>query len=161
MRIRTAVPADLAAVTAVEAACFPPAEAASEADFAARLSAYPNHFWLLEEEDGTLVSFVDGMVTDEPYLRDEMYEDASLHREDGAWQMIFGVNTLPAYRRRGCAGQLLRRAIADARAQGRRGCVLTCKEALVHYYETFGFVSEGRSQSTHGGAVWYDMRLTF
>ena len=90
-----------------------------------------------------------------------MYEDASLHREDGAWQMIFGVNTLPAYRRRGCAGQLLRRAIADARAQGRRGCVLTCKEALVHYYETFGFVSEGRSQSTHGGAVWYDMRLTF
>ena len=160
MRIRTAVPADLAAVTAVEAACFPPAEAASEADFAARLSAYPNHFWLLEEEDGTLVSFVDGMVTDEPYLRDEMYEDASLHREDGAWQMIFGVNTLPAYRRRGCAGQPLRRAIADARAQGRRGCVLTCKEALVHYYETFGFVSEGRSQSTHGGAVWYDMRLT-
>ena len=161
MRIRTAVPADLAAVTAVEAACFPPAEAATEADFAARLSAYPNHFWLLEDEDGTLVSFVDGMVTDEPCLRDEMYEDASLHREDGAWQMIFGVNTLPAYRRRGCAGQLLRRAIADARAQGRRGCVLTCKEALVHYYETFGFVSEGRSQSTHGGAVWYDMRLTF
>ena len=161
MRIRTAVPADLAAVTAVEAACFPPAEAATEADFAARLSAYPNHFWLLEDEDGTLVSFVDGMVTDEPYLRDEMYEDASLHREDGAWQMIFGVNTLPAYRRQGCAGQLLRRAIADARAQGRRGCVLTCKETLVHYYETFGFVSEGRSQSTHGGAVWYDMRLTF
>ena len=161
MRIRTAVPADLAAVTAVEAACFPPAEAATEADFAARLSAYPNHFWLLEEEDGTLVSFVDGMVTDEPYLRDEMYEDTSLHDERGAWQMIFGVNTLPAYRRQGCAGQLLRRAIDDARAQGRKGCVLTCKEALVHYYETFGFVSEGRSQSTHGGAVWYDMRLTF
>ena len=161
MRIRTAVPADLAAVTAVEAACFPPAEAATEADFAARLSAYPNHFWLLEDEDGTLVSFVDGMVTDEPYLRDEMYEDASLHDERGAWQMIFGVNTLPAYRRQGCAGRLLRRAIADARAQGRKGCVLTCKEALVHYYETFGFVSEGRSQSTHGGAVWYDMRLTF
>ena len=60
MRIRTAVPADLAAVTAVEAACFPPAEAATEADFSARLSAYPNHFWLLEDEDGTLVSFVDG-----------------------------------------------------------------------------------------------------
>ena len=161
MRIRTTVPADLAAVTAVEAACFPPAEAATEADFAARLAAYPDHFWLLEDEDGTLVSFVDGMVTDEPHLRDEMYENAALHDERGAWQMIFGVNTLPAYRRRGCAGQLLRRAVDDARAQGRKGCVLTCKEALVHYYETFGFVSEGRSQSTHGGAVWYDMRLTF
>ena len=161
MRIRTAALEDLAAVTAVEAACFPAAEAATEADFAQRLAAYPNHFWLLEEDDGTLVSFVDGMVTDEPILRDEMYENAALHNEDGAWQMIFGVNTLPAYRRRGCAGQLLRRAIDDARTQGRRGCVLTCKDALVHYYETFGFVNEGVSQSTHGGAVWYDMRLTF
>ena len=161
MQIRTATPADLAAVTAVEAACFPPAEAAGEADFAARLNAYPQHFWLLEADDGTLVSLVDGMVSDEPTLRDEMYENAALHNEHGAWQMIFGVNTLPWYRRRGYAGQLLRRAIEDARSQGRKGCVLTCKEALVHYYETFGFVSEGRSQSTHGGAVWYDMRLTF
>ena len=161
MRIRTATLEDLAAVTAVEAACFPAAEAATEADFAQRLAAYPNHFWLLEEDDGTLVSFVDGMVTDEPTLRDEMYENAALHNEDGAWQMIFGVNTLPAYRRRGCAGQLLRRAIDDARTQGRRGCVLTCKEALVHYSESFGFRNEGVSGSTHGGAVWYDMRLTF
>lgn len=161
MRIRTATLEDLTAVTAVEAACFPAAEAATEADFAERLAAYPNHFWLLEEDNGTLVSFVDGMVTDEPILRDEMYENAGLHNEDGAWQMIFGVNTLPSYRRQGCAGQLLRRAIDDARAQGRRGCVLTCKEALVHYYEGFGFQNEGVSDSTHGGAVWYDMRLTF
>ena len=161
MRIRTAAPTDLAAITAVEAACFPPAEAATETEFAARLAAYPDHFWLLEDDGGRLISFVDGMVSDEPTLRDEMYENAALHNESGAWQMIFGVNTLPQYRRQGCAGQLLRRVIADARAQGRRGCVLTCKEALVHYYAVFGFVSEGLSQSTHGGAVWYDMRLTF
>lgn len=125
------------------------------------LAYYADHFWLLEEDDGTLVSFVDGMTTDEPTLRDEMYENAALHDEDGTWQMIFGVNTLPAYRRRGCAGAVLERVIADARAQGRRGCVLTCKDKLVHYYEKFGFVNEGVSQSTHGGVVWYDMRLTF
>ena len=93
MRIRTAVMEDLAAVTAVEAACFPAAEAATERDFAQRLAVYPNHFWLLEEDNGTLVSFINGMVTDEPILRDEMYENAALHREDGAWQctpIIFG-----------------------------------------------------------------------
>ena len=161
MEIRTAVMADLAAVTAVEAACFPAAEAATERDFAQRLAVYPNHFWLLEEDDGTLVSFINGMVTDEPTLRDEMYENAALHREDGAWQMIFGVNTLPAYRKRGLAGQVLERVIADARAQGRKGCVLTCKEKLLHYYGKLGFVNEGVSQSTHGGVVWYEMRLTF
>ena len=160
MTIRTATAADLRAVTELEAACFPAAEAATEADFAQRLAAYPHHFWLLEK-NGRLISFIDGLVTDEPILRDEMYENAALHNEQGAWQMIFGVNTLPAYRRQGCAGRLMEQVIADARAQGRKGCVLTCKAALVHYYEKFGYVSEDRSDSTHGGAEWYDMRLTF
>ena len=161
MHIRTATMADLAAVTAVEAACFPAAEAATEKDFADRLAVYPDHFWLLEEDDGTLVSFVNGLVTDEPILRDEMYADASFHNEQGAWQMIFGVNTLPAYRKRGLAGRVLERVIADAKAQGRKGCVLTCKDKLIHYYEKFGFRNEGVSESVHGGVVWYDMRLTF
>ena len=161
MHIRTAAMADLAAVTAVEAACFPAAEAATEKDFAGRLAVYPDHFWLLEKDDGTLVSFVNGLVTDEPILRDEMYADASFHNEGGAWQMIFGVNTLPAYRKRGLAGQVLERVIADAKAQGRKGCVLTCKDKLIHYYEKFGFQNEGVSESVHGGVVWYDMRLTF
>ena len=161
MRIRTADSKDLAAVTAVEAACFPAAEAATEADFAQRLAVYPNHFWLLEEDDGTLVGFVNGLVTDEAHLRDEMYADASFHNENGAWQMIFGVNTLPEYRRRGLAEQVLRRVISDATAQGRKGCVLTCKEKLLHYYGQLGFENEGISQSTHGGVVWYEMRLRF
>ena len=161
MHIRTAVLADLPAVTAVEAACFPAAEAATEADFAKRLAVYPNHFWLMEDDNGSLVSFVNGLVTDEPHLRDEMYADAELHNESGAWQMIFGVNTLPAYRRRGMAEQVLRQVITDAKAQGRKGCVLTCKDKLLHYYGKLGFVNEGVSQSTHGGVVWYEMRLTF
>lgn len=161
MHIRTATMADLAAVTAVEAACFPAAEAATEADFAARLAVYPHHFWLLEDETGALVSFINGLVTDEPTLRDEMYADASLHDEGGAWQTVFGVNTLPQYRRQGCAARVMERVIADARAQGRKGCILTCKDRLIHYYETFGYRNEGVSRSVHGGAVWYDMRLTF
>jgi ribosomal protein S18 acetylase RimI-like enzyme len=161
MRIRTAVMADLTAVTAVEAACFPEAEAAKEQDFFERLKVYPNHFWLLEDDGGNLISFVNGLVTDEPSLRDEMYSDASFHNEQGAWQMIFGLNTLPEYRRKGFAGQVLQKVIADAREQGRNGCVLTCKEALLHYYAAFGFVNEGVSESVHGGVVWYEMRLTF
>ena len=160
MTVRYALPSDLAALAAVEAACFPAAEAATEKDIKNRLDYYANHFWLLFDGD-TLVSFVDGFVTDEADLTDEMYENAVLHNENGAWQMIFGVNTLPAYRRQGCAAQLLERAIQDARAQGRKGLVLTCKDALIHYYEKFGFVNEGISASVHGNVVWYQMRLTF
>lgn len=160
MEIRTATLADLDAVAAVEAACFPPAEAASREEFAQRLAHYSDHFWLMFD-GARLVSFVDGFVTDEADLTDEMYERAALHQPDGAWQMIFGVNTIPTYRKQGCAGALLRRAIADARAQGRKGLVLTCKEQLVRYYAAFGFVNEGLSNSTHGAAVWYQMRLRF
>ena len=160
MLIRTATIEDLDAVTAVEAECFPPAEAATRSDFEQRLAHYSNHFWLMFDED-KLIAFVDGMVTDTADLTDDMYEDASLHKEDGAWQMIFGVNTIPEYRRHGCAGALIQRAISDARAQGRKGLVLTCKDKLIHYYAKFGFVNEGVSASVHGNVTWYQMRLSF
>lgn len=160
MNIRTATIEDLQAITAVEAICFPSEEAASESDFKKRLSMYPNHFWLLED-DGKLVGFVNGMVTNESKLSDEMFEDANLHNENGQWQMIFGVNTIPEYRRQGCAEKIINKVIEDTKAQGRKGLVLTCKEKLLHYYAKFGFKNEGISESTHGGAVWYDMRLTF
>ena len=158
MLIRTATIEDLDEITDIEAECFPAAEAADREAFQQRLQYYGNHFWLLYEEQ-KLIAFVDGFVTDEPDLTDEMYENAALHDENGAWQMIFGVNTLPAYRRNGYAGKLLKRAIADAKEQGRRGVVLTCKEKLLHYYAKFGFEKEGISQSVHGNVVWYQMRL--
>ena len=160
MEIRTAAIEDLDAVTAVEAECFPAAEAADRAEFEERLRHYGSHFWLMFDQN-RLIGFVDGMVTDRADLTDDLYAQAALHNEQGAWQMIFGVNTLPDYRRQGVAAALLNRAIADAKAQGRKGLVLTCKDKLVHYYAKFGFVSEGISSSTHGGVVWYQMRLTF
>ena len=161
MNIRTATLNDLDAVTAVEAACFPAAEAASKEEFAERLRYYGNHFWLMLDGE-KLIGFVDGMVTDQTDLTDDLYEQAHAHNEQGGWQMIFGVNTLPEYRQHGYAGELLRRTIDDARKQGRKGLVLTCKERLIHYYARFGFVDEGVSEkSTHGNVVWHQMRLTF
>ena len=161
MKITYAKEKDIAAIAAAEAACFPPAEAATEQEFVERIKYYGNHFWLLYDAD-KLMAFVDGFVTDEPDLTDEMYENACMHNENGAWQMIFGVNTLPEYRKRGYAGELIRRAIADARQQGRNGLVLTCKDRLLAYYAKFGFVDEGVSEkSTHGNVQWHQMRLTF
>ena len=161
MVIRTASIEDVEKIATVEAACFSKAEAATKEQFAERVASYGNHFWLMFEGE-KLIAFVDGFVTDEKDLRDEMYENAGLHNENGAWQMIFGVNTLPEYRRRGLAGQLLEQAISDAKKQGRKGLVLTCKDALLPYYAKFGFVNEGVSDySIHGNVVWNQMRLTF
>ncbi|MCI5721816.1 MAG: GNAT family N-acetyltransferase [Firmicutes bacterium] len=160
MIIRTATMQDLDAVSAVEAECFPPAEAATREDFEHRLAHYADHFWLMFDED-KLIAFVDGFVTDEPDLADEMFEKAEMHNEQGKWQMISGVNTIPSYRKHGYAGQLIERAIEDARKQNRVGLVLTCKDKLVHYYAKFGFVNEGYTGSNHGGVKWNQMRLTF
>ena len=161
MNIRTATLNDLDAVTAVEAACFPAAEAASKEEFAERLRYYGNHFWLMLDGE-KLIGFVDGMVTGQTDLTDDLYEQAHAHNEQGGWQMIFGVNTIPACRKRGYAEQLIRAAIADAEKQGRKGLVLTCKPHLVHYYAKFGFADEEiTDKSTHGNAVWHQMRLTF
>lgn len=160
MNIRNATTNDLQKIVNVESICFPETEAASENTLKNRLMVYPNHFWLLEDEE-TLVGFVNGMVTNESILNDEMFKNANLHDENSDWQMIFGVTTIPEYRKQGCAEKLLNKVIHDAKTQGRKGLVLTCKEQLLHYYEKFGFVNEGMSESTHGGVVWYNMRLLF
>lgn len=161
MTVRYAEMTDLDAIAAVEAECFPAAEAATKDDFIERIRYYGDHFWLMFDED-KLIAFADGFVADEADLTDEMYANASMHNEDGAWQMIFGVNTLPEYRRHGYAGELIRCAIDDAKRQGRRGLVLTCKEHLVSYYAKFGFADEGITEkSTHGNAEWHQMRLSF
>ena len=161
MEIRHATKHDISAISEVEAKCFPPSEAASEKAFTERIENYGNHFWLMYEND-KLIAFVDGFVTDESDLTDEMFADDAMHNENGALQMIFGVNTLPEYRNNGYASELLRRAVDEAKEQGRKGVVLTCKDKLLPFYARLGFVDEGvTDKSTHGNAVWHQMRIIF
>ena len=161
MTIRHAAMDDLEAVTELEAKCFPAAEAAGRAAFFDRLASFPDHFWLLYEGE-KLVSMINGMATDEEHLTDAMYEHADMHSVDGAWQMIFGVATDPAEQGKGYAAALMRRVIADTKSRGKKGLVLTCKEALIPYYSRFGFEDEGISdKSTHGDVAWHQLRLRF
>lgn len=164
MFIRNATIDDIDKVVVVESECFPVTEAATKEEFAERIKHYGNHFWLMFDNDKEekLIAFVDGFVTNEADLTDEMYEKADMHNENGEWQMIFGVNTIPEYRKKGYAGELIKRAIDDAKEQGRKGLVLTCKQGLVAYYEKFGFVDEGvTDKSVHGNVIWHQMRFTF
>ena len=151
---------DAEILSEVESTCFPANEAATREEIQERLDVYANHFLLLFEND-KLVSFIDGFVTNQKDLTDKMYSHASMHDEKGDWQMIFGLNTLPAYQKQGYAAKVLRAMIDLAKQEQRKGLVLTCKEQLIPYYSKFGFHNEGISQSVHGGVTWYQMRLEF
>ena len=63
MIIRTASLEDLDAMTKIEQVCFPAAEAADRASFCERLTYYPNHFWLLTDQE-KIVGFVNEGVSE-------------------------------------------------------------------------------------------------
>ena len=160
VNIRKAELQDLAALKIIEDTCFPEAEAATLESLSERLHLFPESF-LVAEAEGVLVGFVNGAVIDEPIIRDAHYHDAALHNPDGAYQSVFGLDVVPAFRRKGIAEKLLTALIEAARQAGRKGLTLCCKEEKIPYYEKFGLVNSGRSSSTHGNAVWYDMILHF
>ena len=75
--------------------------------------------------------------------------------------MIFGVNTLPEYRKQGLAGQRCSAGPSPMQRLRAAGWCSPARTGSCTITLTFGFVSEGVSGSTHGGVVWYQMRLTF
>lgn len=160
MEIRKANKDELEEIIKIETICFPPEEAASQEDMYKRFEIFHENF-IVAINEGRVVGFINGCVTDKPELPDELYHDTSLHRPDGAYQTVFGLDVLPEYRRRGIAAQLLNYFIKTAKERGKEGMVLTCKDYLVEYYQKFGFEHRGVSDSSHGGSTWNDMLLKF
>ncbi|HMM20720.1 MAG TPA: GNAT family N-acetyltransferase [Selenomonadales bacterium] len=156
--IREVRPGDLDRVAEIEAACFPAAEAAPREAIRQRIAAFPESF-LVAETDGKMIGFINGCVTDSPVIYDELFHDTGLHLPAGENQTVFGLDVIPEYRRQGIAARLMNQFIQNARAGGRKRVLLTCKDRLVPYYEAFGYVNNGLSGSTHGGAQWFDMTL--
>lgn len=160
LKIRTVTIEDLEAVTAVEASCFPAAEAATRTAFEQRIKVFLGNFFVAEI-DGKIIGFINGGVSNETTIDDKLYQDAGLHVPDGDYQTVFGLDVIPDYRNQGIAAQLMNHLIAVSRSAGRKGVILTCKEALIHYYTKFGFKNSGESKSVYGGSSWYDMIIRF
>lgn len=156
MNIRKVMPGDLDRLADLENLCFPPAEAATREAFAYRIAAFPESFYVAVEND-EIVGIVNGCVTNSLVISDELFEPDGGHDPNGKNQAIFGLLVDPRYQRRGIAAALMKHFMETSRQAGREKMILTCKEHLIKYYESFGYVSHGISGSTHGGAVWYDM----
>lgn len=158
MLIRLAQPKDIDEIMKIEMLCFPIEEAASKEAMIQRFSKFMENF-VVAEEDGKVIGFINGCCYHELSLPDELYHNTALHDKDGEFQTVFGLAVLPPNRKNGVAKQLIEFFIDLAKKRGKKGIVLTCKDYLVHYYEKFGFIHQGRSNSSHGGAKWNDMHL--
>lgn len=158
--IRLASYDDLTSIEHIEKVCFPQAEAATQTEFEQRFRSFGNCF-LVALVNEQVVGFVNGCTTNQPLLPDELYHDASLHYPDGHYQTVFGLDVLPEYQHNKIGAKLMNAFIALAKQRNKKGMVLTCKDHLVPYYESFGFIHQGVSSSSHGGAKWNDMLLEF
>lgn len=156
--IRPAGTADLDAVAAIEEACFPAAEAATRESLKERLAAF-RHSFLIAEKDGIPVGFINGCVTAQRILTDDLYESTVHHDDTAANVMVFGLDVIPKEQHHGIAAQLMQAYIALAKEWHKALITLTCKKRLIPFYEQFGYVCEGKSTSIHGGAVWYNMTM--
>ena len=158
--IRQATQADVTRISEIEQLCFPESEAASLASFKARFAVFPECFFVLEI-DGVIVGHINGCIYHSPDLPDELYSNPSMHCPDGKYQTVFGLAVDPEYQRNGYASLLTKHLIDVSKQKEHLGMVLTCKDKLIPLYQSLGFVCQGASASSHGGASWNDMLLTF
>lgn len=156
--IRQAQLNDLDSSYAIEIACFPADEAASKDNMRTRLTSFPQGY-IVAELDNILVGHINSGATDKDDISDEALKAMIGHDADGENLVVFSVAVHPDYQRQGIASALMRAYIRLAKQMNKSTVLLLCKENLVNFYSNLGFESRGRSASTHGGAVWYEMCL--
>ena len=118
IRIRQARPEDLPSIAALEAACFPAAEAADSAAFEQRIKTFPESYFVAEVE-GQIVGMINGCVTNDETISDVLFEDSSRHNPGGRYQSIFGLDVLPDWQHKGIATILMTYLIHKAMDSGR------------------------------------------
>lgn len=158
LNIRNATIDDVEIIANIEATCFPASEAASKSSIIDRVTTYAQGFYLAEL-DGKIIGFINGALTNDTHIEDSFFESMSNHDNTGKNFVIFGLDVLPDFQNKGYARILMNHLIKECKSQGLSKVILTCKEHLIKYYASFGYINEGVSSSVHGGAKWYDMYL--
>lgn len=145
-------------IAQIEQICFPPNEACSIYHMKKRVEAARELFLVaVDRETGIIAGVLNGLATDEEHFRDEFFTDASLHRPEGKYVMLLGLDVRPEYRGQGIARELMRCYIEREGKKGRKALILTCLSSKVEMYKKMGFEDLGKADSTWGGETWHEM----
>ena len=88
-----------------------------------------------------------------------MFEKTEASLPTDRFQIIVSLAVDSEYQGLGIATSLLDLMKEAAAEESRQGISLTCVENLIPYYERYGFVSKGISDSQLAGETWYNMVL--
>ena len=140
----------------LESSSYPPDEAATAEKIEYRLK-YANPFFLVCENDGQLVGFINGTLTKEESLT---HHSMSHHDSDGSLLCIHSVVVEHSRRKQGIGSKMLRSYIDHVKKIPSVNTIeLLCKQNLQRFYENAGFTCLGPSPVEHGAEVWLSMRL--
>ncbi|SFB45080.1 Ribosomal protein S18 acetylase RimI [Cohnella sp. OV330] len=156
IKLRNVRASDLEQLVRIENEGFSQAEAASKEAFAERIRLIPDTF-IVAEREGQILGYINGPIIGQPYITDDLFKEIKTNPKNGGYQSVLGLAVSKEARGQGIAKLLLKKWEELAQVNEREGITLTCKEDLVAFYEKQGFVNRGRSESQHGGVVWYDL----
>ena len=151
---------DLSEILEIENEGFTPKEAATEKALIDRIQNIKDTF-IIAESNGEIAGYVNGPVIENMYITDDLFETIEPNLTTGGYIAILGLVVAKDHRNQGLAGQLLKQLESTAKDNHREGITLTCKAALIPFYEKHGYTNHGISTSEHGGVQWFNLIKQF
>ncbi|CAB3706821.1 MAG: GNAT family N-acetyltransferase [Achromobacter sp.] len=159
LTFRAPTPADADRCFEIESTAYEGDEAATHAKIATRIARYPQGFLLLEE-DGVIVGFINSGCAREVVMADEAFKELVGHDPAAPNVVIMSVVVDPAHQGKGYATRLMDTFVEQTRGLGKQTIHLMCKERHVALYRKLGYQYVRPSPSDHGGMAWHEMVMT-
>ncbi len=139
----------------VESACYT-SDGASREKIANRIRLFPEGFFTAKFE-GKIIGIINSASTNMDDISDEELKDMVGHDKNGRNIVVFSLAVLPEFQGKGVSKLLMSRFIEASKTLKKKKILLICKTNLIDYYKKYGFLYNGKSDSTHGGFEWHEM----
>ena len=156
LTLRNALPTDAARCFQIETTAYEGDEAATLEKIATRIAQYPEGFLILEE-DGAVVGFINSGCAHEVVMSDEAFKELVGHDAEAPNVVIMSVVVDPAHQGKGYAKRLMTAFVQRMGTLGKQTIHLMCKQQHVPLYTRMGYTYVRPSPSDHGGMAWHEM----
>ncbi|MBI6634942.1 GNAT family N-acetyltransferase [Pseudomonas paralactis] len=156
LTLRNALPTDAQRCFDIETSAYEGDEAATLEKIATRIAQYPQGFLILEE-DGEVVGFINSGCAHNVVMSDEAFKELVGHDAEAPNGVIMSVVVDPAHQGKGYAKHLMTAFVQRMGTLGKQTIHLMCKQQHVPLYTRMGYTYVRPSPSDHGGMAWHEM----